>query len=94
MRRVYLFLLLLVAVGVVAALVIGYAAYTEANAVLVRLEDVPELLVKKSRETLPDVKFDHARKLPNGNYEIRGKAKNGKVREVELNPSGQVVEIE
>jgi hypothetical protein len=43
---------------------------------------------------LPEVKFDHARKLSNGNYEIRGKAKNGKVREVEVNSIGEVVEIE
>ncbi len=94
MRRVYLALIIVAAIGGVAALVIGYAAYNRANAVIVRLEDVPEALVKKSRETLPDVKFDHARKLPNGNYEIRGKARNGKVREVELNPAGTVVEIE
>jgi hypothetical protein len=58
------------------------------------LEQVPEPFVKKARETLLDVKFDHARKLPNGNYEIRGKMRNGKVREVEVNPSCEVVEIE
>jgi hypothetical protein len=50
--------------------------------------------LKTAKEKLPEVTFDHARKLPNGNYEIRGKAKNGKVREVELNPAGEVVEIE
>jgi hypothetical protein len=61
---------------------------------LVPLEQVPKPFLKKAKETLPDVKFDHARKLPNGNYEIRGKMKNGKVREVEVNPAGEVVEIE
>jgi hypothetical protein len=66
----------------------------EMNAVLVPLEEVPEPLVTKAKETLPEVKFDHARRLPNGNYEIRGKGAKGKVREVELKPSGEVVEIE
>ena len=64
------------------------------NAVAVPLEEVPEPLVTKARETLPEVKFDHARRLSNGNYEIRGKGQKGKVREVELKPSGEVVEIE
>jgi hypothetical protein len=95
MRRSYwLLLLALVVGGGVVALAIGYAAYSESKAVVVPLDEVPEPFVKKAKETLPEVKFDHARKLPNGNYEIRGKMKNGKVREVELNPSGEVVEIE
>lgn len=95
MRRVLVVLLAILAIGGgVTGLVIGYAAYNESKAVIVPLEQVPEPFVKKAKETLPEVKFDHARKLPNGNYEVRGKTKNGKVREVELNPSGEVVEIE
>jgi hypothetical protein len=95
MRRFYLLLLFALAIGGgVVALVIGHAAYNESKAIVVPLEDVPEPFVQKARETLPDIRFDHARKLPNGNYEIRGKTKNGKVREVELSPSGEVVEIE
>jgi hypothetical protein len=61
---------------------------------LVPLDKVPEAFLKTAKEKLPEVTFDHARKLPNGNYEIRGKAKNGKVREVELNAAGEVVEVE
>jgi hypothetical protein len=61
---------------------------------IVPLDQVPQPMLTKAKETLPEVNFDHARKLPNGNYEIRGKAKNGKVREVELNPAGEVVEVE
>jgi hypothetical protein len=64
------------------------------KAVAVPLEQVPAPFLKTAKEKLPDVKFDHARKLSNGNYEIRGKAKNGKVREVEVNPAGEVVEVE
>jgi hypothetical protein len=84
---------------VLALLIGGGAVYfflwnDRINAVMVSLNEVPEPLVKKAEATLPEVKFDHARKLSNGNYEIRGKAKNGKVREVELNSTGDVVEIE
>jgi hypothetical protein len=92
MRRVLIALLVVLVVGVVSVLVIG--CRDNGKAVVVSLDEVPEPLVKKAKETLPEVKFDHARKLPNGNYEIRGKAKNGKVREVEMKPSGEVVEIE
>jgi hypothetical protein len=61
---------------------------------LLTLDQVPAPLVKIAQEQLPDVKFDHARKRPNGDYEIRGKGPQGKVREVELTPEGKVVEIE
>jgi len=62
--------------------------------VAIPLDQVPAPLVKTAKEKLPEVTFDHARRLPNGNYEIRGKAKNGKVREVELTAASEVVEIE
>lgn len=64
------------------------------KAELIPLDQVPEPLLKTAQKTLPEVKFDHARKMANGNYEVRGKARNGKVREVELSPAGEVVEIE
>src|SRR5262249_31417259 len=64
------------------------------KSVVVPLEEVPAPLLKKAQQELPNVKFDHARKLPNGNFEIRGKEKSGKVREVQLTPTGEVVEIE
>jgi hypothetical protein len=77
----------------VLALVIG-CGDSGPKAVVVPLDEVPEPLLKTAREKLPVIKFSHARKLANGNYEIRGTAKNGKTREVELTPSGGVVEIE
>jgi hypothetical protein len=94
MRRSYWLLLLALVVGGLAALVIGSGAYSQSKAEVVPLDQVPEPFVKTAKETLPEVRFDHARKLPNGNYEIQGKGKNGKVREVEVNPAGEVVEIE
>jgi hypothetical protein len=62
--------------------------------VVVPLDQVPEPMLKVAREKLPQDQFDHARKLPNGNYEIRGQTKNGKVREIEFDAAGKIVEIE
>jgi hypothetical protein len=46
------------------------------------------------QKELPDVTFDTARKLSNGILEVRGKNKAGKVREVEFDRAGKIVEIE
>jgi hypothetical protein len=86
-------LLLAVVSGGMAAPVTGCGG-SEPKALVVPLNQVPEPLLKTAREKLPMVKFVYARKLANGNYEIRGTAKNGKTREVELTPLGEVVEIE
>jgi len=59
-----------------------------------RLEDVPPELMKVAREQLPGVEFDTAWRKASGTYEIRGKAKNGKIREVDLRPDGTVEEVE
>lgn len=77
-----------------SAPIIGCGAGGGSKSEAVPLDQVPEPLLKTAKEKLPEVKFDHARRLCNGNYEIRGKARNGKVREVEMKPSGEVVEIE
>jgi hypothetical protein len=94
MRRVLVVLLVAAVLGGGASAVVVGCGERNAKAELVPLEQVPEPLVTKAKETLPDVKFDHARKLSNGNYEIRGKMKNGKIREVEMKPNGEVIEIE
>jgi hypothetical protein len=86
MRSVLILLLL-------AIMVIGCGDSGQ-KTVVVPLDQVPEPLLKTAKDKLPVVKFVYARKLANGNYEIRGTAKNGKTREVELTPSGEVVEIE
>jgi hypothetical protein len=85
MRTAFAALLLALALG---------CGDNQPKSVLVPLDEVPAPLLKKAQETLPKVKFDHARKLPNGNYEVRGKEKSGKVREVEMTPEGKVIEIE
>lgn len=60
----------------------------------VELDKVPEPVMKVAKEKLPDVKFEQAWKTPTGNYEVRGKAKNGKVRDIQVKPDGTVVEID
>ena len=58
------------------------------------IKDVPPEIMKVAKEKLPDVAFDTAWKKPNGTIEVRGKAKNGKVREIDIRPDGTVEEIE
>ena len=53
--------------------------------------------MEAATKALPDVKFDEARKAKfNGQdaFEIRGKDKRGKIREVEVSTSGEILEIE
>lgn len=59
-----------------------------------RLEDVPADVMKIAREQLPGVRFDSVWKKPSGTFEIRGTAKNGKIREVDIGPDGTIVEVE
>jgi hypothetical protein len=94
MRWVYRLAVPAVAVVVVAAALVWWRGGREASGTLVSLDQVPAPLVQVAKDKLPQVKFDHAWKLPNGDYEIRGKDKNGKVREVEVTPAGDIVEVE
>lgn len=58
------------------------------------LKDVPPEVLKVAKEKLPGVTFDAAYREPNGSYELRGKDKTGKVREIDIKPDGTVEEIE
>ena len=57
------------------------------------VEQVPASILKTAKEKFPEVKFDTAWKLDNGAIEVRGKAKTGKIHEVEVSATGEVVEI-
>jgi len=59
-----------------------------------RLEDVPPELMAIAKEQLPGIEFDTAWRKASGTYEIRGKAANGKIREVDIRPDGTVEEVE
>jgi hypothetical protein len=62
------------------------------------LEQVPENILKAAEQerarSLPDVKFERAARHADGSYEVRGKGKNGKVRDIELDANGKLIEIE
>lgn len=60
----------------------------------ITLDEVPASIMKIAREKLPDVKFERAWRKDNGEYEISGKNKQGKVREIDITPEGKVTEIE
>lgn len=64
------------------------------KAEMLTIDKVPDNLMTIAREKLPGVAFDQAVRKSNGIYEIIGKDDRGKVREIELSPSGEVVEIE
>lgn len=59
-----------------------------------RIDEVPPALLTTAREKLPGVEFDTVWLKSNGTYEIRGRAKNGKIREVDIRPDGTVEEVE
>jgi hypothetical protein len=63
----------------------------------VPLDKLPPGSMEAATKALPEVKFSEARKAKfNGRdaFEIRGKDKRGKIREVEVSTSGQILEIE
>ena len=61
---------------------------------LVPLDKLPEGVLQTAKEKLPDVEFEAALKRSDGGFEVRGKDKQGKVRDVEFSASGEVLEVE
>lgn len=61
---------------------------------IVALDKVPSVVMKAAQDKLPDIKFDSVLKTTKGIYEVRGKAKGGKIREVEVSESGEVLLVE
>ena len=74
--------------------IVGGCGAAKQEITTLRLEDVPPELMKIAGEKLPGVKLDSAFKKSSGTIEIRGKAKNGKIREVDIRPDGTVEEVE
>lgn len=73
-------------------LVLGCSEAPKAE--LTPLEKVPDNVMTIAKDKLPDVTFEQAVKRPDGIYEISGKDAKGKVREIEISPSGAIIEIE
>ena len=77
-----------------AAVAVGCGKKAGGKTEVIPIDQVPKAMLEKARGKLPDVKFDTAWKLPDGNIELRGKGKSGKIHEVEFNPAGEVVEVD
>lgn len=60
----------------------------------VTIEQVPAEIMKIAKEQLPEVNFNQALRRSDGSFEIRGKDPQGKVRDVEFDAKGAVIEIE
>jgi len=64
---------------------------------LVPIDQVPANVMDVARKQLPGFTFDTAYKMKidgKDAYEVRGKDKRGKVREVEVSVTGEVIAIE
>jgi hypothetical protein len=85
---------LLAATALLAAL--GCGGQDEPSAA-VPLEKLPPGALDLARKQLPDLNFDSARKAKykgQDAIEIRGKNKEGKIREVEVDLTGKLLEVE
>jgi hypothetical protein len=85
------------AVLLVLAVFYGCGASKPPDKEVIPLSDLSPEIIDVAKKTLPDVKFESARKLRVDNedvYEIRGKMSTGKIREVEVSASGKVIEVE
>ena len=64
---------------------------------VVPIESIPANLMEIAKKELPGITFNEAFKMKvDGKeaFEIRGKDKRGKVREIELTTTGEIIEIE
>lgn len=83
---------LLLGLGTVA--LVGCGESDSGRKTPIELKDVPPEVMKVAKEKLPDVKFERAQRKANGEYEVIGKNKSSKVREIDITPDGTVTEIE
>ncbi len=65
----------------------------------IALSEVPPNVMEQAKKSLPDVEFEEAWKVLDAEghmegYEVRGKNKVGKIREVRVSPEGKVLEME
>jgi hypothetical protein len=64
---------------------------------VVPLDKVPPAIMKKAKDTLPGYTITAVyRKIENGKdvYELRGKNREGRTREVEITPEGEIAAVE
>lgn len=80
--------------SIVLAGLVGCGSVGEGPKVQVKMEDVPAAAMKTAKEKVPGMTFTEAFMKKDGTYEIRGKTKTGKVREVEVKADGTFVDLE
>jgi hypothetical protein len=73
---------------------LGCGSAGEGPKVQVKMEEVPAAAMKTAKEKVPGITFTEAFIKKDGTYEIRGKTKTGKVREVEVKADGTFVDLE
>jgi hypothetical protein len=81
---------------VLLMLILGCSDKRE-NDMPIPFEKVPPTLVKIASERLPGVSFQTAYKETKGGkdvYELRGKTKEGKIRDLEITADGEVIEVD
>jgi len=61
---------------------------------VIALADVPVNVMDVAKKELPGVTFDKAWKKKDGSFEVSGKDKSGKIREIDVKADGTVIEIE
>jgi uncharacterized membrane protein YkoI len=83
--------------GMMLILVLGCASSPPESDEIVTIDQVPANVMEVARKQLPGYTFDTAYKVKidgKDAYEVRGKDKRGKVREVEVSATGEVLAIE
>jgi hypothetical protein len=61
---------------------------------VVSVEETPVVVMAAAKKKEPGVKFDKVIKSPDGVYEVQGKTSAGKIIEVEVSESGDVLKVE
>jgi len=79
---------------VLLSILIGCGSIGEGPKVQVKMEEVPPAALKTAQNKLPGMLFTEAFLKKDGTYEIRGKTKTGKVREVEVKADGTFIDLE
>lgn len=84
-------------VAAMVILALGCAGSPPESDPIIPLDQVPPGIMEIARKQLPGFTFDTAYKMKvdgKDAYEVRGKDKRGKVREVEISATGEVIAIE
>ena len=80
--------------GLILLLALSGCGEDHSQSANVPIEQVPVPVIKVAKEKLPGVNFEQAWTTRNGNYEVRGKTKDGKVRDIQVAPNGAIIEVD